>query len=124
MILHQKPISTSLSLSDGALHLQVNQDSTLVSDTRVDDNQWHNMIISFNDGPVKFIIIKIFDWTTTILTDGTILWHPQKPHQDTSHTELFSVICELKWKGRGGFLFLVLESWNFEWNTLYIYGQR
>ena len=40
------------------------------------------------------------------------------------HTELFSGICELEWQGCVLFLLLVLESWNFAWNTLHIYGQR
>ena len=38
----------SLFLSDGGLHLQVNQDTLIVSETGVDDNQWHNMILTIN----------------------------------------------------------------------------
>ena len=40
------------------------------------------------------------------------------------HTELFSRICQIDWKGRGLSLLLVLQSWNFAWNPPHIYGKR
>ena len=38
------------------------------------------------------------------------------------HTESFSRICPVDWKGCILFLLLVLQSWNFAWSSPHIYG--
>ena len=43
----------SLYLSEGALHLQVHPDTTispLTEDTRLDDQEWHKVVLEFDDG--------------------------------------------------------------------------
>ena len=75
LLLYMRETSTghhvSLSISDGALSLQVYPDTNIVSvseDTgekvRVDDNQWHTVFLSINGGQVEYVIFKIDDTST------------------------------------------------------------
>ena len=60
----------SLFVSDGGLYLQVHPDSSIGPVTeatgeifKVDDNKWHKVFLTINDGPVKFIMLIIDDLT-------------------------------------------------------------
>ena len=60
----------SLFVSDGGLYLQVYPDSFIGPVTeatgeifKVDDNKWHKVFLTINDGPVKFIMLIIDDLT-------------------------------------------------------------
>ena len=68
---------------------------------------------------------------TVILCDRRISpWHVKQllavdvTLYDAGHTELFSRICQVDWKGRVLSLLSVLESWNFAWNHPHIYWSR
>ena len=53
----------SLSLSDGALHLQVHPDTLIVpgEDVRVDDQEWHSLYFNVNGGKFRYIAFKLDD---------------------------------------------------------------